>query len=650
MVSIFMKSVSFCLSTAILLGSSALAHAASGNYFRLSIVDAETGRGVPLVEVETTSKERYVTDSKGLVAINAPDIMNQNTYFTVRSHGYEVGADSFGNRGQAFQVKAGGSGQIKIKRLNIAERLYRITGAGIYRDSVLLGEKVPLSHPILNGGVTGQDTVMATPYKGKLYWFWGDTNRTSYPLGNFATSGATSELPGKGGLDPDKGINLTYWVDNEGFSKKMIPLEGFGGPIWVGGVFTLTTNGQEQLYTQYAHLEGSGKIGEKGLALFNDDKALFEKILTYNGPLHPDGQPFRVIVNGVPYLYFQPNTSEAIPQVRVQADKAHLLDPASYEAFTPLKAGTQKVGDSPAFDRDANGRLVYSWKKNTANIGFSDREKAVKAGQLKSEEANIQLRDIETDATIQSHGGSVFWNPYRKRWVMISGQAFGNPSYLGELWFSEADTPVGPWVYARKILTHNKYTFYNPTQHPFFDQEGGRRIYFEGTYTTTYSGNDTPTPLYDYNQMMYRLSLDDARLSLPEPVYVLPSAQGASDYAMREDVEAGKRWAQVKSVAFFAIPPARPHEGLIPIFRAASGQLTLQSPAVGKPLFYALPAALTPTQKPSPSVVPLYAYSNPQNGRTTYSTEGGAGLEPFCRVWRNPSTTLALDYQAQPVP
>ena len=26
------------------------------------------------------------------------------------------------------------------------------------------------------------------------------------------------------------------------------------------------------------------------------------------------------------------------------------------------------------------------------------------------------------------------------------------------------------------------YTFYNPTQHPFFDQDKGRQIYFEGTY------------------------------------------------------------------------------------------------------------------------------------------------------------------------
>ncbi|RYX82727.1 hypothetical protein EON83_18080 [bacterium] len=650
-----MKHVSLLLSTATFLVSLTVAYAAPSDYFRLSIIDADTGRGVPLVEVETTSKERFVTDSNGLVAINAPDVMNQNTYFTVKSHGYQMDADIFGNRGLTLEVKAGGNGQIKLKRLNIAERLYRITGAGIYRDSVLLGDKPPLTHPVLNGGVTGQDTVMATPYKGKIYWFWGDTNRAGYPLGNFATSGATSKLPERGGLTPDKGIDLNYWTDENGFSKKMIPLPGPNGPVRVGGVFTLTTDGKEQLFTHYAHLDGSGILAERGLALFNDDKALFEKVFAFNGPLTPDGQPLRITIKGVPYLYFQSPSLEAVPLVRVQADKAHVLDPLAYEAFTPLKEGTQQVGDTQAFERDAAGRLVYGWKRNTAIVGFGERDKAIKANSLKAEESSIQLRDIETGMPIQSHGGSVYWNPYRKRWVMISGQAFGTPSYLGELWFAEADTPIGPWVYARKIVTHNKYTFYNPTQHPFFDQEGGRLIYFEGTYTTTYSGNDNPTPLYDYNQMMYRLDLADARLTLPAPVYSLNGVQGAIDYAMREEVESQKRWTQIQSAAFFAIPPTLRHEGLIPIFRTATSQLTAQAPNQGKPLFYALPATPAPDEKSTPSVRPLYAYRDENTGRWRYSTDATRtsatekrSEQPLCRVWRNPSTMLALDYEAQP--
>ena len=50
-------------------------------------------------------------------------------------------------------------------------------------------------------------------------------------------------------------------------------------------------------------------------------------------------------------------------------------------------------------------------------------------------------------------------------------------------------------------------------QHPFFEQEGGRLLYFEGTYCTTFSrrDDDDPTPRYDYNQVMYRLDLESVR-------------------------------------------------------------------------------------------------------------------------------------------
>jgi hypothetical protein len=88
----------------------------------------------------------------------------------------------------------------------------------------------------------------------------------------------------------------------------------------------------------------------------------------------------------------------------------------------------------------------------------------------------------------------------------------GKSSYLGEVWFAAADDPTGRWTTARKIVTHEKYSFYNPALHAFFDQEEGRYVYFEGTYTHTFSGNPDRTPRYDYNQVMYRLDLRDPRL------------------------------------------------------------------------------------------------------------------------------------------
>lgn len=137
-------------------------------------------------------------------------------------------------------------------------------------------------------------------------------------------------------------------------------------------------------------------------------------------------------------------------------------------------------------------------------------------------EARFQLCDVDTGKAVILHSGSFCWNAFRKKWIMIGVQT-GGTSFLGEVWFAEADSPVGPWRWAKKIVTHEKYSFYNPTQHPFFDTDGGRVIYFEGTYSSTFSGNSTATPRYDYNQIMYRLDLSDKRL--PQPLAPAGSAR-----------------------------------------------------------------------------------------------------------------------------
>ena len=52
--------------------------------------------------------------------------------------------DGFGFR-RSFPITEGGKVHLSvIQRLNIARRLYRVTGEGIYRDSVLTGDGVPI--------------------------------------------------------------------------------------------------------------------------------------------------------------------------------------------------------------------------------------------------------------------------------------------------------------------------------------------------------------------------------------------------------------------------------------------------------------------------------------------------------------------------
>src|SRR5262249_49509326 len=126
-------------------------------YFGIELVDEQTRRGVPMVELQTTSGVRYYTDSSGLVAFYEPRLMGQKVWFGISAHGYEFHADGFGMRGVSLVTEPGKISQLKIKRLNIAERLYRITGQGVYRDTMLLGRKPSVAEPLLNAQVTGQD-------------------------------------------------------------------------------------------------------------------------------------------------------------------------------------------------------------------------------------------------------------------------------------------------------------------------------------------------------------------------------------------------------------------------------------------------------------------------------------------------------------
>ena len=86
------------------------------------------------------------------------------------------------------------------------------------------------------------------------------------------------------------------------------------------------------------------------------------------------------------------------------------------------------------------------------------------------------------------------------------------PGLLTGLVFDGDGERMSPTHANKKGDAHD---FYNPTQHPFFDQEGGRVIYLEGSYVNTFSGNPQPTPYYEYNQIMYRLDLANPRLTLP---------------------------------------------------------------------------------------------------------------------------------------
>lgn len=491
-------------------------------YHTIEVLDSVTGRGVPLVKVSTGGVDHW-TDSNGIVAFNDPNMMNLSLPFDFRSYGHT-------NTSQTLTTQIGNSSQISIVRTNRAERLYRATGPNIYRDSVLVGQSVPIANPLSNGKVLGQDSVQTAVYNNQIHWFWGDSlyeNECSF-CGNYWTSGATSQLPGQGGLSPSTGIDYSYYEDAMGRTRPMFTAVG-GIPTWVDGLFTVKDNqGQEKLLTHYVDVISLFPVfvlDEQGLAVFddsspNEDDWGFTKIQDYGvapeqvwgtgPPIVPAGHSFRHSTGGENYIYF----GENYPNIRVRDNWDDVNDITQWEAFTPLQEGQRYNAANPPLDLDSNNKPIYGWKKNTDPLGTEIFEEMVTGGHLSRSEAPVGLVDFETGLDIRLHRSSVNWNEYRGKWIMIGNQAPGVGSFLGETWYAEAPTPEGPWKNAIKIATHadpggigGSYSFYNPTHQPFFDEDGGRIIYFQGTFSVNFFDSAPPAADNEYNQIAYRLDL-----------------------------------------------------------------------------------------------------------------------------------------------
>jgi hypothetical protein len=466
--------------------------------FWIRIVDSETGRGVPLVQLSTPRDAiRFWTDSNGVAVIDDAALEGHDVVFTIKSHGYEFQEKILGDPAKRVHVQAGSHDELQIHRVNIAGRLYRVTGADIYRDSLLAGLPVPIAHPLMEGGVTGQDTNISVPYQGKLFWCYGDTFGLEAAI--FSVSCATSKLPG-GGLDPDVGVNLTYFVDHKGFSRAMLPLPR-PGLVWIEGLFTVKDDtGRERLVATYTRQPGVAPPTERGIAVFDDAAERFQVLAQL--PLrrgHTSSHPYRVTEGGIAWWYL-------FPHQRVRDDWKAIADPRSYESYTCLEPGAEFQAANPRLEHKPDGSLLWAWKPDTDRIEASEERPLVARGLMKKEEAFFRLLDATTGKETGATPDSVTWNEYRKKWILLAEQT-------GSVYYAEADAPIGPWNRAVKIVGHDNYSFYNVVQHPFFDRDGGRIIYFEGTYTTAFSTAKEQTPRYDYNQIMYQLLLDDPRLA-----------------------------------------------------------------------------------------------------------------------------------------
>lgn len=457
------------------------------SHFGIRIVDQATGRGIPLVELRSVNEIRYVTDNAGWIAFQEPGMMDRDMSWTISGPGIEADADGFGFRCLRAVATPGKTITHRVKYTNIATRVGRLTGQGLYRDSELLQQPCPLPQ-LTKQGVVGQDSVQAVLYQNKQFWLWGDTSVAQYPLGNFHTTCAWVEPD----ADPERGISFAYLSEPQEPTKlrRMMPSEK-PGAIWIFGLLTIREGNRERMFGGFSRQQKLDTILEKGVAEFDDKTGIFRKVSDVDVKDHwhsPQGHA--VLHEG--YYYF----TGPFAHTRVAATAKTVIDPSQYEAFQYNPKSQQ-----------------WQWRKNGEPTTQQQESQWLQEEGMTTDAARYQLRDMQGKA-IRMHGASIQWNAWRNRWILLGVQSGDkdDPSSLGEVWYAESSSITGPWKRAIKVASHPRYTFYNPVQHAFLQREGGKILYFEGTYTKQFSGNSEATMRYDYNQLMYRLDLSDPRL------------------------------------------------------------------------------------------------------------------------------------------
>ncbi len=70
--------------------SSVSESAGGGSFFVIRVVDEQTGRGVPLMELKTTNGISFWTDSQGVIAFFEPGLMEREVYFLCEVRGMSI--------------------------------------------------------------------------------------------------------------------------------------------------------------------------------------------------------------------------------------------------------------------------------------------------------------------------------------------------------------------------------------------------------------------------------------------------------------------------------------------------------------------------------------------------------------------------------
>jgi hypothetical protein len=518
--------------------------------FVIKVVDRLDQRPLPLVVLELENGLQFVTDNDGHISILKPDLQGRQVRFIVKGHGYITsGLDFFKQQSFVVKIEPGKTAVLQLVKDQLADRLYRVTGAGRYNHTLLAG-KVPsfLQKELLPGQVIGQDSLICLPWKNKLWHFYGDTlGLTSY---NFSASCATSPMPETAACDPDVGIPLDYITDENGFAAPMINT-GQPGFTWIEYVLPVNLPaGKQTLLAKYVQHKTLEKVAEAGFAIFSQAKKRFSVFRRL-----PEKRPHKC-THPVPVKYQNETAFLLFPWELTLAGLSEISNEAEHYYFSPLVeiAHVQASKDtveikqrSYQIERQSDGAIKYSWKKGGAAMTPEVQKLLFAKGLIKPQEMLFAPIDLESGERLKSFNGSIVYNSFKKCWIAINQ---GNKA--GEIFYSEADTPTGPWAFAVRVAKFNDYNLYNPIIHPWFNKNAGQKIYFEGTYTNFFSDSKGKTAEADYNQVMFSLDLALPELELPIPVYLVKDRQNVLQLFDAATIEPQNLWKNILRLEFFA--------------------------------------------------------------------------------------------------
>jgi hypothetical protein len=290
--------------------------AGAAPYFRISIVDGETVRGVPLVLLRTGDYLEQYSDSAGNIAFYEPGLMDQPVWFSVLADGYNVSESTAANptvqvyedpydSGVVLVTTTGASATVTVNRVQHAQRVYRLTGGGLYRDSVLTGDVGAIPPSVqaravvdVPSGSIGQDTLQLATYKNTTLWLFGDTvcprsaRQNNCNGTGMYTVGAIGCLP-SGDFDADCSpaappslnyiVETSTTVDGQFHHPHPIaPIAPLDQNTWIAAMTVIGAGTpEEQLFAAYYKNPGDGAgPGEaaQGMCKWDDTKQQLMKV------------------------------------------------------------------------------------------------------------------------------------------------------------------------------------------------------------------------------------------------------------------------------------------------------------------------------------------------------------------------------------